>query len=88
MKTLLILLALTGCTTLAGDPSKMTPEQLKAAAKDKNASVACFSGKTVTGNVTTVYLNADQAANLASKITLGTDCSVVIETASKAASAP
>ena len=66
----------------------MTPEQLKANAKDKNASVACFSGKTVTGNVVTTYVNADQAANLASKVTLNADCSVVIETASKAASAP
>jgi len=88
----LSILALAGCTNLAGDPSKMSAEQLKAAAKDKNASVACTNGKTAAGNVTMVYVNTDQAVKLGSQVVVESDCRTTVTTTaeptSKAASAP
>jgi tRNA A37 threonylcarbamoyladenosine synthetase subunit TsaC/SUA5/YrdC len=96
MKTIAILLAvlfLAACANLAGDPSKMSADQLKASAKDKNASVACWNGKTAAGNVTTVYVNSDQAPKLGSVVTIEADCKTTVTTTSaaepaKAASAP
>lgn len=77
------------CANLAADPAKMTPEQLKAAAKDKNASGACATGKNMAGTFTTVYVNADQGSNIGSRVTInGGDCTTIVETVSKAASAP
>ena len=83
-------LCLTSCANLPADPAKMSAEQLKAAAKDKNASVACSSGKTAAGNVTLVYVNLDQAIRLGSTATVEADCKTVITTTSSApaASAP
>lgn len=88
-----LILAVAGCAGLAADPSKMSPEQLKANAKDKNASVACWNGKTAAGNVTMTYVNADQAMRLGSQVIVKTDCETVVNTTSfepppKAASAP
>jgi hypothetical protein len=81
------------CATLPGDPANMTPAQLKANAKDKNAAVACSSGKTAAGNVTLVYVNMDQAVRLGSQATVEADCKTTITTTSipapaLAASAP
>lgn len=98
MKTLslavLAAVALSACGSLVpADPSKMTADQLKANAKDKNASASCINAKTVTGNVTAVYVNTDQAPKLGSVVTIKSDCEVTITTTSqvepaKAASAP
>lgn len=80
-----------GCAALPADPAKMSPDQLKAAAKDKNAAVACSNGKTAAGNVTLVYVNLDQAVRLGSTATVEADCKTTITTTSQpaqAASAP
>ena len=74
---------LTGCASLAGDPAKMSADQLKASAKDKNAAVACWNGKTAAGNVTTVYVNADQAPKIGSKVTIEADCKTTVTTTSE-----
>lgn len=94
IKTLLlsITLALSACAgVLPADPARMSPEQLKASAKDKNAAVACSNGKTAAGNVTLVYVNLDQATRLGSTATVESDCRVTVTTVSApagAASAP
>lgn len=90
LKTLPLLI-LAGCANLAGDPAKMSPEQLKASAKDKNAAVSCWNGKTAAGNVTMTFVQADQAIRLGSQITVDADCRTIVTTTSepaKAASAP
>jgi starvation-inducible outer membrane lipoprotein len=93
-KTLAALAALlAGCVSLPADPSKMSAEQLKATAKDRNASVACSNGKTAAGNVTMVYVNTDQAVRLGSQVTVEPDCRTIVTTTTffepvKAASAP
>ena len=77
---LLALLLLTACAgTLPADPAKMSPEQLKANAKDKNSSVACSNGKTAAGNVTMVYVNVDQAVPLGSSVTVEADCKTTVQ---------
>jgi len=54
---LMLLLLTTGCTSaLAG----MSPEQLAALAKDKNASVTCFSGVYAGAKVNMLFLTADK----------------------------
>lgn len=92
MRRLLLLALLTGCAGVPGDPAKMSAEQLKAAARDKNASVACWNGKTAAGNVTTIYVNTDQAPKLGSQVTVESDCRTIVTTtaepAARAASAP
>lgn len=79
MKAIIPLLLLTACANLPGDPAKMSPEQLKANAKDKNSSVACSNGKTAAGNVTLVYVNVDQAVPLGSTVTVEADCKTVVQ---------
>jgi len=50
-------LLLGGC---AFGMSQMTPEQLAALAKDKNASVTCFSGMYAGANINMLFLNTDK----------------------------
>ena len=89
MPLLFLMVACAG--VLPADPANMSPDQLKAAAKDKNAAVACSNGKTAAGNVTMVYVNLDQAVRLGSTATVEADCKTTITTTSQpapAASAP
>ena len=76
---LLVATLLSACASLPGDPANMTPEQLKANAKDKNSSVACSNGKTAAGNVTLVYVNVDQAVPLGSSVVVEADCKVTVQ---------
>lgn len=90
LRSMIVTLAVTmlGCANvLPADPTKMSPEQLKAAAKDKNAAVACSNGKTAAGNVTLVYVNLDQAMRLGSSAVVEPDCRVTLSTTSQPASA-
>lgn len=85
------LLVLSACANIAGDPSKMSAEQLTAAARDKKAVISCWNGKTMAGNVTMVYVDGSQANKLSSNITVKTDCETTLSTASQfeqAASVP
>lgn len=69
------LVLLTGCTaSLAG----MTPEQLTALAKDKNASIVCFEGMYAGAKIKILFVNADKG--VPSNITIGDDCKAVFDT--------
>jgi hypothetical protein len=84
MKSVLILpLMLTGCMGLGGAPN-MSAEQLSAAAKDKNASVACATGSGPWGKVNTVYVNVDKAslAGVAS-VSADAECKVTVSAGGK-----
>jgi hypothetical protein len=50
-------LALSGCTF---GMAQMTPEQLAAIAKDRNASVACFDGTYAGAKIKMLFVNADR----------------------------
>jgi hypothetical protein len=78
MKALLLLPFLVGCASLGGNPN-LTPEQLSAAAKDKNASVACGTGSGPWGKVNTVYVNVDKASLPgAASVAVDAECKVTI----------
>jgi starvation-inducible outer membrane lipoprotein len=76
----LITCLLAGCTSLPADPSKMSPEQLKEWARDKNANVACTSGKTAAGNVVATYVVLDKGVLGAggASVTVDNECKVTI----------
>lgn len=73
-------LAATGCANLGGAPA-MSPEQLKAAAADKNASVACGTGTGPWGKVNSVFVNVDRASLAGvGSVTADSDCKVTVIT--------
>ena len=82
MKTALIaVLLLAGCAGgIPADPAKMSPQQLKAWAKDKNANVACTSGKTAAGNVVATYVVLDRGVinTTGASVTVDNECRVTI----------
>lgn len=83
MKTILLtlsMLLLSACAGLAG-VQNMSPEQLKAAATDKNASVACGTGTGPWGKVNTVYVNVDKSSITNGVVTVDAECKVSISTA-------
>jgi hypothetical protein len=78
MKALFLIPLLAGCASLGGNPN-LTPEQLSAAAKDKNASVACGTGSGPWGKVNTVYVNVDKASLPgAASVAVDAECKVTI----------
>lgn len=76
--TLITLVLLAGCAGL-GAPN-LTAEQLAAAAKDKNASVACGTGTGPWGKVNTVYVNVDKASVANGQVAVDAECKVTITT--------
>ena len=91
MKLLLaVSVALAGCTTLPADPAKMSPEQLTAYAKDKNASIACVQARNATGTVAMVTVTLDKSTFASGNVTVepASDCKATITSFAKAASGP
>lgn len=73
--------SLAGCaTSLPGDPASLSAEQLAALARDKSATVGCSTAQTLTGSISTVYLNIDAASQLGGEVEIGADCSVRVTT--------
>ena len=80
---LLTLLAMTGCATIPGNPTTMTPEQLREIVKDKNANVGCATVQTpYKGNV--VYLVLDKGIVVNGTMTVKSDCEITITNGSGA----
>jgi hypothetical protein len=75
---LLLTLTLTGCaTTLPMDASRMTPEQIREAVKDKSANIGCVSIKApYPGN--SVLLNLDKGVVNVGEVSVAPDCTVTI----------
>jgi hypothetical protein len=71
MKALLLALALGGCSF---GMAQMTPEQLEAMAKDRNASVACFDGTYAGAKVKMLFISADKGVPAGT--TIRADCEV------------
>jgi hypothetical protein len=73
---LIFAVLLAGCSSIASNmPS---PEQLSAAAKDKNASAVCVVVTGPWGKGTTTYVNVDKTAITAGEVTVGDDCKVTV----------
>jgi starvation-inducible outer membrane lipoprotein len=71
---------LSGCTTLPADPAKMTPEQLREYAKDRNATVTCVQARNATGTVAMISVSLDKAAIVSGSVTVkpASDCEATI----------
>lgn len=67
--------ALAGCMSLPADPSKMTPEQLAAAAKDRGAAVSCYSVGNAIWRVLAVLVQADKGTGATARAS--DDCRAV-----------
>lgn len=75
---LAVVTLLTGCaTSVPGDPSRMSPEQLAALARDKSAVVSCITVSTLAADTTAVYAQIDLIRKGQSVI-IGADCSVQV----------
>lgn len=67
---------LAGCAALPY--ATMTPEQIAALAKIKDASIACVSGMYAGAKVTTVLVNVDKG--IPAGMTIGDDCKTTFDT--------
>lgn len=76
--------ALAGCTSLPADPTKMTPEQLTAAAKDRSISAICVLASTPWGPQRSVNVTLDKASIASGTVTMTPDCQVTIQADPKA----
>ncbi len=74
----LLLLALTGCAQLPGDPTHMSPEQLREYAKDKNASVQCVIVNSPWGRGVITSVNLDKTVLFEGAVTVTNECVVSI----------
>ena len=72
---LLAALVIGGCASLPYQ--SMSPEQINALAKIKDASIGCVSGVYAGAKVTTVVVNVDRGLPVG--MTVKEDCSVVFE---------
>jgi predicted lipoprotein len=71
--------AVAGCAS-------MSPEQMAASVKDKNAVVACGNGSGPWGKVTTVYVDTNKI-NDNNTVSVDSECKVTV-TGTKGAAAP
>jgi hypothetical protein len=85
MRLALLALALAGCAgqQLPGDPSRATPEQIKAMAADRNANVACSVGTGPWGKVTLLFAALDRGVIPNGVVSIDPDCKTVIDTRPK-----
>lgn len=79
--------AIAACAQPAPMPSSaMTPEQIRAAASDRNVTVACASFDALLyGKVTSVYMVLDRGVLAQGTVTVGADCTSTVFAAPAAA---
>ena len=76
--SLLLVAMLSGCAAaVPGDPSRMSPEQLGALARDKSAVISCIVVSTLAADTTAVYAQVDLIRK-GQSVSIGADCSVQI----------
>lgn len=78
MRLAFLSVLLAGCAgqQLPFDLSKMTPEQLKAAAADRSTVASCTQGNGPWGTVRTVYVQIDKGSIPDGSVTVSQDCKV------------
>ena len=78
---LLSVLLLSGCASQLLQPSQMTPEQLAAWAKVKDATMGCAQGTYAGARVVATWANVDKG--IPSGITIDTDCKITFSAPQK-----
>jgi hypothetical protein len=66
--------ALSGCMAMPADPSKMSPEQLKALSADKNVSAVCAVLTTPWGPQRSALLSVDKTVLQNGAVAIDQDC--------------
>lgn len=85
----LIVAMLFGCAVPPPmDPSKMTAEQITAAAKDRSALAICTTVNSPWGVGRTVHVQLDKATIPDGDVSVATDCAVTVRTNKAAAPKP
>lgn len=74
----LVLAVIAGCVSLPADPTKMSAEQLKEWAKDKNANISCGSTISTLGKFGVVTVVIDKGLVPNGSVTVDADCKVTI----------
>ncbi len=80
MKKYLVLsfVALTGCMQLPANPEKMSPEQLREWAKDKNANIACGVVNSPYGRGVGTYVVLDKGIVVNGSVSVDPECKITI----------
>ena len=65
---------LAGCMAMPADPSKMSPEQLKALSADKNVSAVCAVLTTPWGPQRSALLSVDKSVLMNGAVAIDQDC--------------
>ena len=66
--------AISGCMSMPADPSRLSPEQLKALASDKNVSAVCAVLTTPWGPQRSALLSVDKSVLMAGAVAIDQDC--------------
>lgn len=69
---------LCACSVLPANPEHMSPEQLTAWAKDKNANVACGVVNSPYGRGVATYVVLDKAVLFNGTVSVDSECKVII----------
>lgn len=75
----MVTLLLSGCVGVPGNPEKMSPEQLREWAKDKNANVACAVVNSPYGRGVATYLVLDKGLVVNGQLSIDGECKVMIQ---------
>jgi starvation-inducible outer membrane lipoprotein len=76
---LLAPLLLSACLSIPANPEKMTPEQLREWAKDKNANIACSTASNIYGRGIVSYVVIDKGTLQTSAVSVDGECKITIQ---------
>lgn len=74
----LALIALPACVQMPANPEKMSPEQLREWAKDKNANIACGVVNSPYGRGIGTYVVLDKGTVVNGTVTVDQECKITI----------
>lgn len=73
-RILILALPLAGCMSMPADPSRLSPEQLKALAADKNVTAVCAVLTTPWGPQRSALLSVDKTVLQNGAVAIDQDC--------------
>lgn len=71
-------LALAACVSVPGNPEKMSPEQLKEWARDKNANIACGVINSPYGRGIATYVVLDKGVVFNGTVAVDPECKITV----------
>ena len=74
----LLALALAGCVSVPGNPEKMSPDQLREWARDKNANIACGVINSPYGRGIATYVVLDKGVVFNGSVSVDPECKITV----------